>query len=198
MNERKHRPDSRLKNLPEERQEGIAEFARTHSLAETAAWLREDGFVTSASAIGEWYSHWQLRQQLRKNESTVEQVLEEMRKGDPRLTQEQLTAAGQAFFSALAIEERDALSWKRVQDVRVKSEVLKLEEKRFQRETCALFLKWCQERKAVAIAEGKASNSEKIEALRQLMFSDLSSPRIEGEAPSSTGEAPVLPTEERP
>lgn len=173
MKEKKHRPDSKLKNLSEERQEQIAEYARTHSLAETAAWLREDGFVTSPTALGEWYSHWQLRAQLRRNESTVASVLDQLKSSDPSLTEQQLFAAGQSFFSALAIEERDALSWKRVQDVRVKSEVLRLEEKKFQRETCELFLKWCKDQKAVEIAEGKATNSEKIEALRALMFVDL-------------------------
>jgi hypothetical protein len=173
MSDRKPRPDSRLKTLPEERQEQIAEYARGHSLAETAAWLKEDGFVTSSAALSEFLSWWALRHQLRKNESTVESVLAEMRRNDPRLTEEQLFTAGQSFFGALAIEQRDALSWKRVQDVRVKSEVLALEEKKFQRETCELFLKWFKDQKAAAIAEGKATNSEKIERLRELMFGDV-------------------------
>jgi hypothetical protein len=172
---RKPRSDSRLKTLPEERQEQIAEYARGHSLAETVTWLKEDGFVTSAAALSEWLSWYLLRDQLERNANTVESVLDELKRSRPDLTEAELFAAGQAFFSALAIEQRDAKSWKRTQDLRIKSQALKIEEARFQRDTCELFLKWSADQRANAIVESKAGNAEKIEALRQLMFGDLAS-----------------------
>jgi hypothetical protein len=173
MSTRKARSDSRLKTLPEERQEQIAEFAASHSLAETVTWLKEDGCVTSAAALSEFLSWYLLRGQLARNESTVETVLDQLKSSRPDLTEAELFAAGQTFFSALAIEQRDAKSWKRTQDLRIKSQALKIEEQRFQRETCELFLRWSADQRANAIVEGKASNSEKIEQLRQLMFGDL-------------------------
>lgn len=173
MNERKPRPDSRLKTLPEERQEQIAEFAKTHSLLEVVAWLKEDGLVTSQAALSGFLSWYALRDQLKRNESTVESVLEQLKKTNPEMTETQLFAAGQSFFSALAIETQDAKTWKRTQDLRIKQEVLKLEEQKFQRETCELFLKWWADQQARDVVESKATNSEKIERLRQLMFSDV-------------------------
>lgn len=172
---RKPRPDARLKTLPEERQEQIAEHARTHSLVEVVSWLKLDGFVTSCAAVSEWLSWYSLRAQLKRNENTVETVLEELKAGRPELTEAELFAAGQSFFSALAIEERDAKSWKRTQDLRLKAGLLKLEQQRFEAQTCELFLKWIEDQRAKDIVESKSANSEKIEQLRQLMFGDLNS-----------------------
>lgn len=172
MSERKPRADSKLKTLPEERQGQIAEFARDHSLAETVLWLREDGVQSSAAALSEFLSWYLLRDQLRKNESTVETVLEQLRGARPDLTESDLFSAGQSFFSALAIEQRDALSWKRVQDVKVKTEALKLLEKKFQRETCELFLTWSADKRAREVAASGASSAEKIERLGELMFGE--------------------------
>ena len=47
---------------------------------------------------------------------------------------------------------------------------LALEEKKFQRTTAELFLKFYQDKKAVEIAEGKGKTDVKIEQLRLLMF----------------------------
>ncbi|HMJ04695.1 MAG TPA: hypothetical protein VK474_00430 [Chthoniobacterales bacterium] len=172
MNERKPRPDSKLKTLPEERQEQIAEFARTHSLAQTVVWLQEDGLQTSAAALSGWLSWYLLRDQLQRNESTVDSVLNQLKTARPDLTESELFAAGQSFFSALAIEQRDAKSWKRTQDLRIKAEVLKLEEKKFQRTTCELFLAWHSDKQAREVASSGATNSEKIERLGKMLFGE--------------------------
>ena len=47
---------------------------------------------------------------------------------------------------------------------------LALEEARFQRQTAELFLKYCEDKKAKDIAEGRASRDVKIEQLKLLMF----------------------------
>lgn len=111
----KPRSDSILKTLPPERQADIAEYLAQHSLAETAAWLKADGLKTSRSSLSEFGSWYQLRQQLNHNASTVETLLEELKRGNPGLSPEQLDQAGQLFFTTLAIEQRDSLSWSRVQ-----------------------------------------------------------------------------------
>jgi hypothetical protein len=49
-------------------------------------------------------------------------------------------------------------------------EQLALEKAKFQRQTCELFLKWHEDQRAVAAANGAGDNSEKIERLGQLMF----------------------------
>jgi hypothetical protein len=112
MSDRKPRPDSRLKTLPEDRQEQIAEYARTHSLADLAAWLKADGLVTSQAALSEFLSWYCFALSTEAQRIDVESVLEQLKKSDPNLTESQLFAAGQSFFSALAIETQDAKTWK--------------------------------------------------------------------------------------
>jgi len=104
-----------LKTLPSERQDAIAEHLAGHSLVDTAAWLKADGIKTSRSSLSEFGSWYALRQQLTHNASTVETLLEELKRGNPSMTHEQMDEAGQLFFTTLAIEQRDSLTWKRVQ-----------------------------------------------------------------------------------
>ncbi|ODU24543.1 MAG: hypothetical protein ABS95_01760 [Verrucomicrobia bacterium SCN 57-15] len=172
MNERKPRPDSRLKTLPEERQEQIAEYARTHSLSATVDWLKADGLVTSQAALSGFLSWYGLRQQLARNESTVESVLADLKANNPNATERELFAAGQSFFSALAIETQDAKAWAMTQELRIKTDDLNLARQKFQRETCKLFIQWSEDQRAKSIAESGASNAEKIEQLGQLMFGE--------------------------
>lgn len=47
-----------------------------------------------------------------------------------------------------------------------------LNEKKFQRDTCELFLKWTEDERAKAIAAGAQSNGEKIQQLGKLMFGE--------------------------
>ena len=49
---------------------------------------------------------------------------------------------------------------------------LSLDQQKFQRETCELFLKWAEDERAKAIASGASSNSEKISRLGELMFGE--------------------------
>lgn len=50
--------------------------------------------------------------------------------------------------------------------------IVRLAEKKFQRDTCALFLKWAKDDRAKKIIESRASNSEKIEQLGQAIFGE--------------------------
>jgi hypothetical protein len=183
---KKPRPDSRLKTLPEERQEAIADYARTHSLEDTVAWLADGSggcpVVTSSAALSGFLSWWALEQQLSRNESTVETVLAQLKVTNPELTERQLSIAGQSFFSALALQNQDAKAWFLSQTLALKKEQLGLDREKFQVTTCELFLKWLKDQRAVEIAEGKATNSEKISRLGELMFGEEWSTAVEGNA----------------
>jgi hypothetical protein len=50
---------------------------------------------------------------------------------------------------------------------------LELEERKFRRTTCEMFLKWRDDRRATEIADGPGSTDEKVEALGQHIFGDL-------------------------
>lgn len=50
--------------------------------------------------------------------------------------------------------------------------VVTLHEKKFQRDSLKLFLKWAEDKRARDVLESRASNSEKIEQLGQIMFGE--------------------------
>lgn len=170
---KKPRADSVLKTLPEDRQAAIVDYARDHSLPETVAWLRADGLRTSATALSLFLSWFGLQQQLRRNESTVEVLLQKAMTTRPDWTPEQIQQTGQAFFSALALEQQDSKIWYLTQQVGLKKEQLNLDRQKFQRETVELFLKWRQDKQAEVIASSNAPHAEKIESIGKQMFGEL-------------------------
>ncbi len=161
-----------MKTLPAERQAAIAEYGLGHTLQETLKWLREDGVETSQTALGNFLSWYSLREQLERNEGVVNQVLEDLRQGDVAMSEEALQKAGHLFFSALAIEQKDSLTWKRTQDAQTRQELARQGRLKLQRDSCELFLKWSEDRRARDIAGSSASNSDKIEQLGELMFGE--------------------------
>jgi hypothetical protein len=169
----KPRSDAKLKTLPEERQASIVFYARDHSLEDTLKWLREDSVQTSIGALSGFLSWYSLRQQLARNESTVAQVLEDLKSSNPALSQQELDVAGQLFFSALAIQEKDSLTWKRIKDAHTKSEALKLAREEFEYQTCEKILKAVHNKETNRIVELNIPNEEKIRLLRKHHFADV-------------------------
>lgn len=170
----KPRADSKLKTLPEARQEQIAELLRAKTLAEVKRELAQDGLKTSTAALSEFLSWWSLRQQFSETESQVEELLNLLREEQPGISEEKLFEHGQKVFAFLAMKEGSAKDWKRVQDVRHRRLMLELERQKFQRETAELFLKFAEDKKAREIAASAGlSQNEKIEQLGQIMFGDL-------------------------
>ena len=204
--ERKTRSDAKLGTLPEDRQSVIADYARTHSLAETLAWLRADGLQTSEGALSTWLSSYRLSQRLGRNESTVETLLRQLQTTRPDWTADQLHSAGQAFFSALAIDEQDADVWTATQrlnldresaktrfeferekiELRKQAEARSPEKLQFEREkwiteSCRKILAAATDQRAKDIAELSVSNEEKIKLLRQTYFADVDELEKSGE-----------------
>lgn len=114
---RKTRSDSPLRNLPPAKQEELYLYANTHSLAEGMIFAKRRYSVPcSMGSLSGFLSWYALRQQLKRNDETVCELLRERRKEKPDMTEEEIFLEGQAFFTALAIEQRDSESWKRIQD----------------------------------------------------------------------------------
>lgn len=60
--------------------------------------------------------------------------------------------------------------------IQQKERQIDLDEQKFQRTTCELFLKWHEDQRAGEIANGAGDNADKIERLGQLMFPDTWKP----------------------
>lgn len=171
--ERKPRADSRLKTLPEERQAAIVALLSSKSLADVRTELRRDGIETSPAALSEFLSWYQVKEALRRRESRVAGILEQLHTETPNLDEDRLFALGQSVFGAMAIAEEDSKTWHRTQRIFMDRQKLALDRERFEVETCNAFLRWYEDERARQIAEGKGANADKIAALRQLMFAEL-------------------------
>lgn len=180
---KKPRGDAKLKTLPEERQrEIIGKLQEPEQTLKTVrAWLREDGIETSETALSYFRDWWLLQESMRRRESTVLQVLEKAKSEDSSLSQGQLDTFGNLFFSALAIEEKDSLMWKRTKDAQTKQEVVRQNQIKLERESGELFLKWRRDQETNRIAELNVPNEEKIKLLRSHWFRDVDELEKSGE-----------------
>ena len=111
----KPRSDARLKNLPDERQAQIAEFARTHSLAQTVQWLAGQDLKTSLSAVSQFLRWYRVKQGMATNEATLREKLVDLVREDP--SHRRLDSLGNTLFSINAILDQDIRAWCRVQNL---------------------------------------------------------------------------------
>ena len=170
--DRHPRAEAVLKRLPAERQAQIVEYANQPgvTLVQTAAWLRADGLVTNKDSLSRFLSWYSARQSFRQASSSVDGILETLKEQNPEWTEEQLTSAGNCLFSQLAIQRQDNLEWIRLQREKSRKDAIGLERDRIKVLTCEKFLVWFKDKRALEIAAGSQSNSEKIELLGQAMF----------------------------
>lgn len=127
---RKPRSDSVLKTLPEERQEQVAELLKAKSLEEVRKELRADGIETSIASLSKFWSWWQLNEALRRRESRVEGILQQLATDQPEIPQDKLFELGQSVFSALSIAEENPLAWYRTQRLALAAQRLEVERRR--------------------------------------------------------------------
>jgi len=161
----KPRSDSALKTLPETRQADIAEYLRDHSLKATVEWLAEDGFKTSIKSLSEFLSWYSLRQQLSRNEQTVETLLADYVKTDPNLTPEKIQSMGQAFFSAMSLAQQDPEAWVQVQRLNLQRASLAMDERRI----ALLEKKAAAFDQAKEVIESKLSPDEQKKRLKEIL-----------------------------
>lgn len=110
----KPRSDARLKNLPDERQAQIADFARTHSLAHTVEWLAGQDMKTSLSAVSQFLRWYRVKQGMANNEATLREKLTNVLREDP--SHLRFDTLGRTLFSISAILEQDPRAWYRAQN----------------------------------------------------------------------------------
>jgi hypothetical protein len=137
---------------------------------EMAARRRLQNFATVR--LSEFYSWYRLQQRLAVNARTVESGACGSEAQRSAMTRAELERPGQRILFGMAIEQEDSLTWKRIQDAKLKLGVLELNRQKFQRDTCELFLKWFEDKRAKEVLSSSASNSDKIEQLGQLMFGE--------------------------
>lgn len=130
--DKKPRADSPLNRLPQERQDELFEFACVHTLAETVAWLREGDVTTCISAVGNWLSAQNLRRQFHRNASAVETLVHTFESASEakgkKWEPEEIQRVGQAFFSAMAMEQQNPRIWSLTQRLALQKEHLTLEQ----------------------------------------------------------------------
>ena len=184
------RCDAKLKNLPEDRQDQIFQYRKQHGLEKTVAWLAEDGVKVSTVTLSQFCSWYRLKQNNALRESRVLQFMEMLKAEKPQLSQEELFQYGQMHFSTLALEDENAEQWVNVQQLTASTNLeaeklklkkqaeqrmqdkLKLEQKKFQRQSVELFLEWFEDNRARQIASSSEPKADRTEKLGQLIFKE--------------------------
>lgn len=111
----KPRADSKLKTLPEDRQERIIEWTRTAKtdacpggLQHAREQLELDGLKVSMRALSEFVSWWELRERFSSAESRAQQVVDLLKAKDPSMSPDKVRELGQALFTMEAINSQQA------------------------------------------------------------------------------------------
>lgn len=158
--------------------------------------LAQDGIVVSERAVSDFFTWFGLKVALDQAEEDAKdatQWMQDFKPGDEEAARkfgefvflqmavrsqnpEIFTAATMARDMRVGMEGKqkvDAIKLDQAErKLAQKSEELKLAEKKYQRDTCKLFLKWFADEQAKQIAMGSGTNAEKIEALGRAMFGD--------------------------
>src|SRR3989442_11296598 len=119
---KKPRAGSKLKNLSEERQAEIAEFALANSQLKTAQWLGSQGISIGQTTVSLFLSWYRTKEQLGRNAEAVQTMLKDMGRKGPRLTPKRMQELGQSFFSGLALAQQDPRIWQITQQIALAKE----------------------------------------------------------------------------
>jgi len=170
----KPRPDSVLKTLPEDRQFDIIQEMKKKGMTyhKVAAWLRADGIETSPAALSRFWDWWHLRQQLRSNETTVEQLMAELAKENPSWSPERIQEIGQSFFTAMALQAQDPKQWFFIQKLALQKQQLAFERDKFEFDASKAALKIWPSIKQIS-SDKTLSETDKVQAVRQKLFGFL-------------------------
>ena len=93
-----------------------------------------------------------------------------------KMDAESLVNISRALAALRGSEQTDVKLALEKKKVSQKDREIDLDEQRYQRETCELFLKWHADKHANELASADTSNADKIEKLGQLMFGDTWQP----------------------
>ncbi len=159
-----------LKNMAEEKQREIIEYARENSNEQTRDWLEGQNIAVTISALVEFKLWWQLREQFRTAEVSTQTLIELLQETLPPLSDEQITIYGQKVFTLLALKQQDAGEWVRLQKLELDRRKMELDEQKFNQRTCELFLKWYEDKRVLEIAGAQVPQAVKVERLGELLF----------------------------
>lgn len=192
---RKPRSDSKLKMLPDYVQEQLyAKLEAGASYATALDWLYMDFEVSSSlPALSAWYSWYRTQERLRAAQDASEALIERLAQDGIKLDSAKHAEIADAIFLSEATVSGDEKAYALIRNIMVAQQradgeeknreisrqrlatveaELRLKEKKFERDSCELFLKWVEDEEARSIALGAGSQSEKIEALGRKMFGD--------------------------
>lgn len=168
---RKTQANAKLKTLPDERQAEIIEYMRNHTYPQTVEWLQAAGLPVSTAALSFFWHWWQMRQLFQINQSVVEAVLEFLKQQHPELTPEKVRQAGQALFSALALQQQDVGIWAKAQQIELRRDQLAFNREKFQFDAVTAALQHAAELKNIA-SNSTLTDVEKLEWARRQLFGD--------------------------
>lgn len=132
-----------------------------------------------------------MEESFKEDAATTESILEELKREAPELDDAKLDDLGHRTFALMTIRRQDLKGFVKLRTARERAKLehakldlrrqevarqeksLELEEKRFQRDTCKMFLKWVESEEARKIATAPGNNDQKIESLGKLMFGEL-------------------------
>lgn len=182
------RGDAKLKLLPKERQKGIIEYRDTHSHEDTLAWLAADGIEVAPSTLTDFYQWFYFQRDLEEAADFADVSGAKLAEVLPDLAADadKLRRATQVIFELRSAKRDDPKTWalmrqvdqfergveQKEREIEIKGRAIALKEEKFRRDTAELFVKWFDDKRAQDILAGRATNSEKIEALGQLMFGE--------------------------
>ena len=199
----KSRSDSKLKQLPEDRQEQVIAWCnekRTDTCSGGYAHAQEqlaaDGIKVSLRALSEFYSWHSTLKFYEGAAERAEQQKALMLDFDPANV-DRAEAFGDYCFLQESLAARDAKTYTTVRNVRLtekglrgkaqiekvklkqadrratqKDQEIALQTRKYQRDTCRLFVEWSENQQAKAALASGATNAEKIEALGMAMFGE--------------------------
>jgi len=111
---RKRRGDSKLYTLEQDQQLEIVSRlnARDGTLREVSGWIKTAlGVSVSLSSLSEFNSWWQLQNRMQRTEGVLQQVKEDLEKGDHGLTPDEITKVLDLQFMAASAQEGDAKTY---------------------------------------------------------------------------------------
>jgi len=164
---KKVRSDAVLKRLPQDKQDSIMEYWRTHTAKQTVQWLKEGGITSSIRALSLFRAWYLTRKKYDERETRILDRLRLYKERDPSLTNEVLTDMGEYLFNEIAIDQEDVKTWSVAQQVQLKRESQTLDRKKL-----ALELRKYKSQTAKAtdvVKDNDLTFEEKEAAMKQIL-----------------------------
>jgi hypothetical protein len=160
----KTRADSVLGTLPDDRQDQIADYARTHTLDDTIVWLKADGVRISRNRLSVWLSSYTLRRAFTQAANSTSEFQEFLKAEFPDIDPAELDRRASLFFQAEAMKAGDADTYLNFATARSKADLERA--KLAQRERVI-----DQNDRRIALLEKKAAQAD---AAQQVLTEELS------------------------